>query len=503
MNDITSDSKTLDAQIVYSSHEISETLLLASEMTGELTAFETSGNQWVGVDLVYERAEKLIKASDKLEYVFTEEKLRSKATTVFSLLLSDSSYKYLPKLAERIHEISWHHTEDLLTEYSDGPSENRGECIKILQSLLVHGDKSTAKMGSIKDDLLVRIGKKIESDIHNINASELAFLLEHGTDEIALLAKTHLLSIFSSKNTFDKSISVINAPDFKKAEIKARDILAEYLNDIGLDGNRMITFWKRNRCSEDYDYDKKNDEYILETVKGNLNIINQLLSRGVSVSLLNRNYGITNFSRFPIDLLERQAKEPKRRCVFMIYPLTDHNSGIYSTSTKVDSFYKGLPKNVDVIVSEIDRSDKLKPMLLKLKSLFGKGIHGVVAGHGSYDGLQLGDGKKYSESHLTRFAFAPEPSDGLGGIFDECFEADAEIILISCSTGVTLENGPGGFARFATRHSRLTFIGPEHDSGVSKITSRMQGGKLVGIDVEYKDLNGPIRTMKYKNGALV
>lgn len=483
-------------------HVIMEVFAEAEGLTRDLDTLDTDGFKWIGSDLVKKREQRVIANSAVLEFALSDPEYQDDALALCASLLFDRGYRHLPSLAARIQSIASQHIDEIVDDYGNRKENFLVDIVNISQALVVH-ESSQEKKSTIQASVLELIGNKIARDPSSILSAELGFLLEHGNDEMQLVGRGLTMDAFGVTRVDDKRSDVVDGRHYPKAMEISRRYLRDYLDSVGLPGEAIFVSWMKNRSNQDVHEDGHNEMTIYHTVHENLIVINELKHLDVNVSLLNKLYGISNFARYPVRLLERQAKEPKRPCIFMFYPTDDYNGGIYDTRDTIETFYNKLPQNIDVIVAEVGDIDSLKKMTLKFKSLFGRGVHGIVAGHGASngDGLTLGAGGQYYKSHLSRISFAPgpPPAEGVGELFDECFEPDAEILFISCSTGDEMPNKLGGLARFATRHSRLTYIGPEVPTGASSIEGVLRLGKVKHLNVAFD--KG--RAMKYRDNQLV
>lgn len=168
-----------------------------------------------------------------------------------------------------------------------------------------------------------------------------------------------------------------------------------------------------------------------------------------SVKILNERYGIDEFYRYPIELLLSQVSQEDEQLPYglVIFPKNDPNQAFDVLIPALKDLYKKTRGHYAIKVAESDSKFDLGRKFINLNNKYGeKNKIGFLflVGHGVENGggLKLGDyDSKITRdlSQLNNNVLWKEESESSSfkKINKEYIDKDAEIVLLSCSTGAT------------------------------------------------------------------
>ena len=468
----------------------------AQEFITAANTREIIGKPYVGEEWILKKEDAFIGQLSHLKEALDDPENHIKALHSISGLLSDNMLRLLPKTHSAVSKIALEEITELLENHRTDSSSHYFNCLLIAHSLSQQEEGKVKLMPILQRELSL-FEQRLDTTDQNIEQEELSFILEYGSESQKEKVESRALNIFKNAGTTVDNIRIIDDRYFKNGAGLAKTYLAKYLSSLGLPAEGFLNQWSINRHQLDAKESTRNYQAYNEGYFQNISVINELQRRGVDIQKLHNEFGLTNFGRFPPDALELQSKEIQKPCIFAFYPSIDHNGGLMDTRKQLETFHSGTNKYANIIFTEVNDVASLKQKMKYLKNKYGNGIHGIFAGHGNFDGIQLGSGRKYYESHLTRQEFTPNSE--MIQVIRDSFEPAASFVLISCSTGAEMQGQPGGFARFATRNSDFTFTGPEFEDGLDNIESIIDEDKVKDIQIKYST----VRAMKYKHGELI
>ncbi|MBI2595419.1 hypothetical protein HYW46_01645 [Candidatus Daviesbacteria bacterium] len=237
---------------------------------------------------------------------------------------------------------------------------------------------------------------------------------------------TDKFSVADLTSRYDEYLNCINSGEAYDPWKKDKEALKKF----GLDPAMLIPAW----------YDSYPE--ILIAIRTNIKIITDLESYKPGLAqFLNYEFGISNFSRYPVELLKRMFEEYENTELpygIALYPKTDHNGAFYQNWEILNHLNKDIKGNFAFRIFEVGSEYKILKALKKLNFLYGKRhkiSFAIVAGHGLKGSIQFGKNPKHGfitiEDLLQRkrrFLMAKT-----------MFENDAPVVFISCNTG--LEEG--------------------------------------------------------------
>lgn len=209
-----------------------------------------------------------------------------------------------------------------------------------------------------------------------------------------------------------------------------------------------------------------------------------------SAVLLNKEYGIADFGRYPMDTLKEQYLIHNKDVPYglIIYSEDDHSGALYEHVDQLAALDKNLLGfNIHSRIVEVGGKRDLARFLIKFDRTYGrtqKLEYALMAGHGGEDwdeshnessgrgsAIKLGSGRKeFTNNDIIRLK-----SESMA----KFFKPQATIVLFSCSTGADT-----GIASLFSEKSGLKVIAPPDDTGINHI-SATQDGETIDFDVEY------------------
>lgn len=299
----------------------------------------------------------------------------------------------------------------------------------------------------------------------------------HGEEGEALLRSTiqegeHSRSPLDARNVIRGVAITSDNPEYR-----ARVINALAQEGLTIDENMLVTWL---RCSPAEATDRA------RTAESNIETMSAIeKERPGATALLHREFGIDNFARYPKQVLIDQY-DNRDDCTkpfgIIISSKSDYN-GAFNRDDVYGSLREQIADTHHVRVYEAGSRFGVARALVDAHNRYtnagaGKIAFGIIAGHGSPDGIQFGDG-----NDRVRLEIKDVQGRGAGraGAF---FEEGATIVLRSCSTGQE-----GGIAQKMSEVTGLRVIGPDIPINSEK------------IDVTFDDKGKPVLDVKYNKGV--
>lgn len=242
------------------------------------------------------------------------------------------------------------------------------------------------------------------------------------------------------------------------------------LEKFGLDAKRIIEAWKISVPEEDYekivDFNSHWLELLEEQVPG-------------STKVLNQEFGICDFARYPLDLLRDQYVErdnADKPYGIILYPRADHNGGYYGSIKALEKLHKQLGEQFLVRVIECKNKYEIARRLIALNKRYGKISFAIVGGHGTSETIEFSEGEDrvsclHSEDLKTRGVARAS----------QFFIENPTIILASCATGQE-----GGIGQSLSEAFSCRVIAPDKPAHFESIDVNVEDDKLE-FDVEYSE----------------
>jgi|GEM_PF-7128300 len=315
------------------------------------------------------------------------------------------------------------------------------------------------------------------------------FLNFYKRDEKLYDPRPDLLSFFESISKVDftdelkrDEIHRFLTPFIKHESV--RDYIGkEYLNKFIKDNDlrsEFINSLREHPVDSPFDFSSKFSPDIFIEAIINMNNLEARMSG--SVEFLIKNFGIMNFSRYPVETLLEQIKDFKESDGLtepygvMVFSRTDWN-GAFSNREDNEKIVDEISKEgykVRIIEAR-DRLDLLLKIMRIHKIFGGKFQFLIVSAHGSKDGFSLNSRSKNGGIGISDLT---EESNASKYLKQEVYDVNMPLVLRSCSTGKE-----GGFAQkfsefFSSNDGQVVAVGPEIDTNLQKLKVTKKDGQL-------------------------
>lgn len=215
-------------------------------------------------------------------------------------------------------------------------------------------------------------------------------------------------------------------------------------------------------------------------------------------SRLFREYGIVNFGRYPIEMLNDQyhrsqnlesTASENRPFGLIIYPRDDWN-GAFMDARTLRPMYQQIkkfetPNNYVIDIYECQSKNAFKRTLIKSKREHPghKISFAIIGGHGTPDSIQFGSNplEEKGRTHLHAEDLRPAHTRGVGNFF----KSDATLILESCSTGTE-----GGVGAQLNELFGFKIKAPKKPASTAHIEPFITGSGQIDFSVDYSTEDG-------------
>ncbi len=275
--------------------------------------------------------------------------------------------------------------------------------------------------------------------------------------------------------------SMYESKNEKWAE-KAMELIEGELTAAGLPTKELLKDWHRST--------KK--ERLPDVVGNNLRAIRAIeRKKQGSCKFLHDEFGISDFDRYPTEMLLRQIEEfDSRRNPYglIIFPRDDHNGSFYLDKSILEDLYDQLDGEFSLRVCECETKRDIARVLIKLNKRYNPpdGIGHkisllILGGHGEKNNINFGGYEDRSDPSRSLSA-----SDLMGrGVkkTSQFFEDNPTIILSSCSTGTE-----GGIGQELSEKFKAKVLAPKKPTGLLGIyASKRRGQNNFRFNVAYTD----------------
>jgi len=357
----------------------------------------------------------------------------------------------------------------------------------LFKNLVDYGDEAQAEIGV---ELLQRHWMLLKKNLDDEKDREFGFfgfedielyqvLMDRGEETVKVNLKESiedLLNVdYKSRIMASRMISVLSVSAWQ-GENQGVAMVKREIEKIGLDPEETYKYWIES-CGE-LNMEKTRTVAEMSVTQGNLETMFFLEEElPGSCKFLKEKYNITNFGRYPKEVLIKQCRENNDKdnpFGILIYAKADH-SGAFSFREKqlIEQLDEdiNLNKKVNLRIFEAGSKWDLARILIKCKKWYGekqKISFALLGAHGSDDSITLGFARTVEDwNSFTHFIFKGEIEKikSLNRVGD-FFEKNAQIILASCSTGK--ENGIGQKISEALG-TDVEVVAPDRESSVNSI----------------------------------
>lgn len=358
-----------------------------------------------------------------------------------------------------------------------------GEMRKALPDLLDSADEEILPVSIIEH--AIEYGNKNESD----RAKK---IIENELDQLGNPDRNQDGDFISHKRLDKSRIKLLMNSDKSGVFSETYRLINRHLGKFGLDGYKLMGIWRKA---------VKHEEFEVVTVL-NIATINEIEKRKTGISkIILENNRVSNFARFPVEILLRQKDAMTGEILQIITTTEDrngafydhHNYGVYKDLTKL------MSQKFSIQIFEVN------PDFPELPSSAVASKIKMIYAHGEPTKMQLGNNSDGKPVMVTARDIYKNPRIlGFSNIMN-----GSRLVLCSCSTGHVFEGGQSNLKGFAQELSELFDIkvaAPIKTAGLEKITIELSGGNNVVLLPAYKEEgfdNIPVETRYFQGGKRI
>lgn len=361
--------------------------------------------------------------------------------------------------------------------FKDSNPDIRELCVGIVSGLL-SGDKLQNRLGialikgNIKEveSLMLKPPSEDINDLENVVRQKLAKCEDKEINEVFQIWLSELIE----KGNFDIPVLAAFEKTIRgKSRKKYESALSKFIESKGLDPQIMLKAWKHSR-----------DNFLF-----NPNSLRKIEGkRPGSALVLNKEFGIRSFGRYPEEILINQfdtRNEDSPYGVFL-YARGDHN-GAFSQDIGINrKFWNDVKDKYVIRILEAGSLFEIGRRFISLDNRYGeknKISFALIAGHGVKNSIAFGDGA------LTQLGLSSKgvldkkhlQGDGAKRIKD-FFVPNPEIVLFSCSTGKE-----GGIGQSVSDIYSANVVAPEIPAYPVDIRANFDENGKIHINSTFKD----------------
>lgn len=263
-----------------------------------------------------------------------------------------------------------------------------------------------------------------------------------------------------------KTLALNKLPVYMR-EKQAREIVSKY----NLDPDKMLNNWRASTTNGTGDLQEALDLNIAS-------IVSLEQERPGISSILNSEFGINNFGRYPKDMLIAQNDSREKTDLpygTVIYPYSDNNGDFYNDIKVFEKLFKQIKGKYEIRIFEVRSPLEMVSALNASRKKFGKISFAIIGGHGEADAIAFGESTRET---LLQKQVATNGASALSLAFVE----KPSIVLVSCSTGQL-----GGIGKEISKLGARV-VGPEGISNIVDISAKLNAGR-VELNARYYDPN--------------
>lgn len=216
--------------------------------------------------------------------------------------------------------------------------------------------------------------------------------------------------------------------------LSIKNYMSRKLERAGLSPKAILDVW-------DYNYFAKNQDIYPDFIADNFAVIRALETERPGICrVLYREFGVHNFSRYPLKALIDQYDQRDKDLPYgvLIYPHTDNNGGFSKREDDLEEFYGDLKvANTALRIYEAGSKVGVLRRLAAVNKEYGaknKISFAILGGHGEPEGIEYG----HSIQGDKLVSHALHKDDLKGAMVQELktwFIDKPTFVLVSCSTG--------------------------------------------------------------------
>ena len=227
------------------------------------------------------------------------------------------------------------------------------------------------------------------------------------------------------------------------------------------------------------------DKYVAEELVTFINIW-QRYGREKTLKLVQR-YGLSSFKSLPLPILDEQVNfaesgNNQKQVIVVLLPFSDHNGALRSIGPVLLKLFDDTSTTHNIVCSQIKHRDELLRRLSSIRKNYGSDFNDyqidklIIGAHGSAEGMYFGpeESDKITTDFIKQF--------GKSQHSDSVLRKDAEVILISCSTGAS-----GGLAEQISESYKRTTHAPDIPTNIGALITKYAPNGRLEITPDYRD----------------
>lgn len=240
------------------------------------------------------------------------------------------------------------------------------------------------------------------------------------------------------------------------------------IKDFNLETFKRITF--NNKAVEDSFAAGKNWEYICnnmndfvegysyETASKSFEVMQSLEDKVPgSVKILHEKFGITNFQRYPEEILLNQLQdgESNKNIGLLTFAVNDWNGAFDNQSNIWSKIYDNQKENLDFKIVECGSNIDLARQLISLKENNDKKVSlAVLSAHSSGESFSLGEENSISTEDIEKY----------GPKLKDIFSNEAQLVANACSSASV-----GGWVNSLSKEAGIKAVGPDRPAAIEDV----------------------------------
>lgn len=303
-------------------------------------------------------------------------------------------------------------------------------------------------------------------------------ILEFGNTSQVEAGKQMITRLLKDSDPTVKKLVAYTIPLWIADMDPRRKLTEDILSSLGINGQEAVTKWKsalfKHRSAERISFSKN--------LLSLLSLEETMPGIG---KILQSEFGINDFARYPKDLLIAQCNE--RNITdnipygLIIYPEYDHNGAFYKDVDVFQGLFEQLKGKYRIRVFEIESPLGLLNTLNRSRHKYGKISFAIIGGHGTKEDIRFGGLQPLNENKPKKRDLLAIGDIKRTGAFSvkNAFIDNPTIILSSCSTGKL-----GGIGQeLSNIGGRI--IGPSNDTNFENIDANISNSGEIRFSVKY------------------
>ncbi|MSR85513.1 hypothetical protein EXS71_03725 [Candidatus Uhrbacteria bacterium] len=291
-------------------------------------------------------------------------------------------------------------------------------------------------------------------------------------------------------------LSVLYFNPLKIAKEESENIMGILLAQQGLNPKKIVDAWKQSGSNKDLpDKPIMRTRFMIGIGRNIEHLCRLALEKPGGAKLLWEEYGIADFGRYPVELLNEQCDTHEKNDLpygIIISPRYDWSGAFYDDVKVFEDFFKQIHDKYRLRVVECDGKIGIARALIKLDKRYGK-KHKIefayIGGHADGSSMDFGNDKKIGHELTV------EDLKGLGLQRTSSYlTPNATIILGACKVGMA-----GGIGPILSTALGLEVIAPDNNSSTEAIHVDLSTG-IPKFRVEYAFKDDIGQTRSYIDG---